>query len=63
MSDKDQKTHDPTPKRIEDARKKGDVPTSSEVKHIAEFDHRLAGNGGFRDHGQPPSGGSMFGVQ
>jgi len=37
MSDKDQKTHDPTPKRIEDARKKGDVPTSAEVKHITVF--------------------------
>lgn len=35
-SDED-KTHDPTDKKLEDARKKGDVPTAPEVRHAATF--------------------------
>ncbi|MBW4330414.1 flagellar biosynthesis protein FlhB [Stakelama sp. CBK3Z-3] len=35
--DKDQKTEDPTPKRLEDARKKGDTATAQEVRHAAMF--------------------------
>jgi flagellar biosynthetic protein FlhB len=31
--DKDQKTHDPTQKRLEDARKKGEVATAPEMRH------------------------------
>jgi len=37
MADKDGRTHAPTPKRIEDARKKGDVPTAPEMRHAAAF--------------------------
>lgn len=33
--DKDQKTHDPTQKRLDDARKKGEVLQSPEVRHAA----------------------------
>ncbi|MFZ5746615.1 MAG: flagellar biosynthesis protein FlhB [Pseudomonadota bacterium] len=35
--DKDQKTEAPTDKRLEDARKKGDVPTAPEVRHAVMF--------------------------
>lgn len=44
--DKDQKTHDPTDKRLEDARKKGDIPMAPEVKHAAMFVAALAVMGG-----------------
>lgn len=37
MADKDQKTHDPTSKRIEDARRKGDAPQAPEARHAAGF--------------------------
>jgi flagellar biosynthetic protein FlhB len=36
-TEKDQKTHDPTDKKIEDARKKGDVPSAPEMRHAAIF--------------------------
>lgn len=32
-----EKTHDPTPKKLEDARKKGDVPRSAEVSAVAAY--------------------------
>jgi len=35
--DKDQKVHDPTPKRLEDAREKGDVAMAPEMRHAAMF--------------------------
>ncbi|WP_188054524.1 MULTISPECIES: flagellar biosynthesis protein FlhB [unclassified Sphingosinithalassobacter] len=35
--DKDQKTEDPTPKKLEDARKKGDTPVAPEVRHAVMF--------------------------
>ena len=35
--DKDQKTQEPTDKKLEDARLKGDVPISSEMKHAMMF--------------------------
>lgn len=35
--DKDQKTHDPTDKKLEDARKKGEVAISPEMKHAVMF--------------------------
>lgn len=35
--DKDQKTHAPTQKRIDDARKKGDVPMAPEMRQAAMF--------------------------
>jgi flagellar biosynthetic protein FlhB len=59
MSDKDQKTHDPTQKRIDDARKKGDVPTSSEVKHIAVFAGMLVVLGGMGVHAFARMGGML----
>ncbi|MCB2014761.1 MAG: flagellar biosynthesis protein FlhB [Sphingobium sp.] len=37
MADNDQKTLDPTPKKLEDARKKGDVPSAPEMRHAAMF--------------------------
>ena len=33
QTDQSQKTEEPTPKRLEDARKKGQVPSSREVQH------------------------------
>lgn len=36
-TEKDQKTHDPTDKKIEDAREKGDVPSAPEMRHAAIF--------------------------
>lgn len=35
--DADQKTHDPTDKKLEDARKKGDMPSAPEVRHAVMF--------------------------
>lgn len=35
--DKDQKTHDPTDKKLEDARAKGDVASSPEMRHAVMF--------------------------
>ncbi|HEY0043799.1 MAG TPA: flagellar biosynthesis protein FlhB [Allosphingosinicella sp.] len=35
--DKDQKTHDPTDKKLEDARRKGDVAMAPEMRHAAMF--------------------------
>lgn len=37
MADNDQKTFDPTDKKLSDAREKGDVPLSHEMKHAAMF--------------------------
>lgn len=37
MADNDQKTQDPTPKKLEDARKRGDVPGAPEMRHAAMF--------------------------
>ena len=36
-TDKDQKTHDPTEKRLADARQKGEIPISSEMRHAVMF--------------------------
>ena len=44
--DKDQKTHDPTEKKIEDARKKGDVASAPEMRHAAIFAAALVVTGG-----------------
>ena len=44
--DKDQKTHDPTDKKIDDARKKGDVPSAPEMRHAAIFAGALFVTGG-----------------
>ncbi|QAY76624.1 flagellar biosynthesis protein FlhB [Sphingosinicella sp. BN140058] len=35
--DQDQKTHDPTGKKLDEAREKGDVPMASEMRHAAMF--------------------------
>ncbi len=37
MAETDQKTLDPTPKKLEDARKRGDVPSAPEMRHTAMF--------------------------
>lgn len=37
MADDEQKTLDPTPKKLEDARKRGDVPSAPEMRHAAMF--------------------------
>lgn len=50
MADKDQKTHDPTAKRIDDARKKGDVPSAPEMRHAAIFAAILVVLGGLGVH-------------
>lgn len=50
MADKDQKTHDPTAKRIDDARKKGDVPNAPELRHAAMFVAMLVVIGGLGVH-------------
>lgn len=42
MAEQDQKTHAPTDQKLEDARKKGDVPTASEVRHGVMFIAMLA---------------------
>lgn len=45
-TDKDQKTHEPTEKRLEDARQKGDVPFSPEMRHAVMFVAALLVTGG-----------------
>lgn len=44
--DKDQKTHDPTEKRLADAREKGDVASAPEMRHAAIFAAALVVTGG-----------------
>jgi flagellar biosynthetic protein FlhB len=46
MSDSEDKTEDPTPKKLEDARKKGDLALAPETKHAAMFVAGLAVMGG-----------------
>ena len=46
MADKDQKTHDPSEKRLADARKKGDTPSAPEMRHAAIFAAMLVVLGG-----------------
>lgn len=43
--DKDQKTHDPTPKRLEDARKRGEVAIAPEMRHATMMAGALAVTG------------------
>lgn len=45
-TDKDQKTHDPTDKKLEDARKKGDIASAPEMRHAAIFAAMLVVLGG-----------------
>lgn len=45
-TDQDQKTHDPTEKRLEDARRRGDVASAPEAKHAAMFMGALIVTGG-----------------
>ena len=45
-NDQDDKTHDPTDKKLEDARAKGDVPMAPEMKHAAIFIAMLVVMGG-----------------
>jgi flagellar biosynthetic protein FlhB len=45
-TDQDDKTHDPTDKKLEDAREKGDVPMAPEMKHAAIFIGMLIVMGG-----------------
>jgi flagellar biosynthetic protein FlhB len=44
--DKDQKTHDPTDKKLSDAREKGDVAQAPEMRHAAMFAAALVVTGG-----------------
>lgn len=44
--DDEDKTHDPTDKKLEDARKKGDVPMAPEMRHAAMFVAMLVVMGG-----------------
>ncbi|MBB4098882.1 flagellar biosynthesis protein FlhB [Sphingomonas kyeonggiensis] len=44
--DQEDKTHDPTDKKLEDAREKGDVPMAPEMKHAAMFIGMLVVMGG-----------------
>lgn len=50
MADKDQKTFDPSSKRLEDARRKGDTPTAPEMRHAATFAAMLVVLGGVGIH-------------
>jgi flagellar biosynthetic protein FlhB len=50
MADKDQKTHDPSAKRLDDARRKGDVPGAPEMRHAAGFAAMLVVMGGMGVH-------------
>lgn len=45
-ADQEDKTHDPTEKRLEDARAKGDVPTAPEMRHAVMFVAMLVVMGG-----------------
>ncbi|WP_404337442.1 flagellar biosynthesis protein FlhB [Sphingomonas sp. MMS12-HWE2-04] len=45
-ADQEDKTHDPTEKRLEDAREKGDVPMAPEMRHAAMFVAMLVVMGG-----------------
>lgn len=44
--DQEDKTHDPTDKKLEDARKRGDVPMAPEMRHAAMFVAALVVMGG-----------------
>ncbi len=44
--DDEDKTHDPTDKKLEDARKRGDVPMAPEIRHAAMFVAMLVVTGG-----------------
>ena len=44
-SDKDQRTHEPTPKKLEDARRRGEVPMAPEVRHATMMAGALAVTG------------------
>ena len=46
-TDQDQKTEDPTPKRLEDARKRGEVPIAAETRHATMFVGMMIVTGGF----------------
>ena len=59
MADKDQKTHDPTAKRLSDAREKGDTPTAPEMRHAAAFAAMLAVTGGLGVHAFSRLGGML----
>lgn len=45
-TDKEGKTHDPTEKRLADARKKGDLPVAPEMRHAVVFAGALVVTGG-----------------
>lgn len=45
-TEKDQKTHDPTEKKLQDARKKGDIASAPEMRHAAMFAAALVVVGG-----------------
>lgn len=45
-TDKEGKTHDPTDKKLSDAREKGDVPSAPEMRHAAIFAAALVVTGG-----------------
>ncbi|WP_010219708.1 flagellar biosynthesis protein FlhB [Sphingomonas sp. PAMC 26621] len=46
MADKDQKTHDPTDKKLSDARAKGDIATATEMRHAVMFGAAIIVAGG-----------------
>src|ERR1700712_4211966 len=46
MADKDQKTHDPTEKKLSDARAKGDIATATEMRHAVMFGAAIVVAGG-----------------
>lgn len=50
MAENDQKTHDPSGKRLDDARAKGDTPTAPEMRHAAIFAAMLVVLGGVGVH-------------
>ncbi|WP_033921483.1 flagellar biosynthesis protein FlhB [Sphingomonas sp. 37zxx] len=46
-TDQDQKTHDPTDKKLSDARAKGDIATATEMRHLVMFLAAIVVAGGF----------------
>lgn len=62
MAENDQKTHDPTPKRLADARRRGDVPNAPELRHAAIFAAMLVVLGGLGIHAIARLGTTLAGL-
>ncbi len=61
-TDKDQKTQEPTEKRLEDSRLKGDVASAPEMRHAAMFAAALVVTGGMGTHALASLGPLLTGL-